>query len=257
MKLAGLLRIKNESRWIRMVLESLVGVCDHVFILDDHSTDNTVEICQSFGSFVSGFCSSFDTLDEARDKTFLLHQAMEHNPEWILMIDGDEVLESDAPKKFLYLLDRPAFSIYTLQILYLWNTPDTMRVDGVYGRFHRPSLFRLNRAATTWKRSGVPGNLHCTSLPDGMRGEEMGASGIKLLHYGYIDPEIRHRKYDWYNQVNPNNKHEDCYQHIIQGDQDGPVASAKLKHGGPLKLAPVATPEPPRKLVCPPPPIPE
>lgn len=249
MKLAGLLRIKNESRWIAAVLDSLIGVCDHVFILDDHSTDNTVEICQSFGSFVSGFCSSFDTLDEARDKTFLLHQAMEHHPEWALMIDGDEVLEPEAAKKFVHLLDRPAFNVYTLQVLYLWNSPDTMRVDGVYGRFYRPSLFRVNPSAATWKRSGVPGNLHCTSLPDSMRGEDAGFSGIKLLHYGYIDSEIRRRKYNWYNQINPNNKHEDFYRHIIQGDPEGPAASAKLKHAGPLSLVPVPT-EPKPRLVC-------
>lgn len=241
MKLAGLLRIKNESRWIRMVLESLLGVCDHVFVLDDHSTDNTVEICQSFGSFVTGFRSSFDTLDEARDKTFLLHQAMAYNPEWALMIDGDEVLEAEAARKFIHLLDRPNFRVYTLQVIYLWNDERTMRADGVYGKFYRPSLFRVSQAAdsASWRRTSTPGNLHCTSLPDGLRGETAGESGIKLLHYGYIDAPLRRAKFEWYNQVNPGNKHEDFYRHVIQGDPDGPPANAKLKHAGPLSLVPV------------------
>lgn len=257
MKLAGLLRIKNESRWIAQVLESLRGVCDRLFILDDHSTDNTVEICQSFGDFVTGFNSAFDTLDEARDKTFLLHQALEYQPEWALVIDGDEVLESGAAAKFHHLFDRPAFSVYALQVLYLWNAPETMRVDGVYGRFHRPSLFRVKESASFWSSTNSPGNLHCTSVPDGLRKEEIGHSGIKLLHYGYIDSEIRRAKYDWYNSIDPGNQQEDFYRHIIQGDASGPSSAVKLRHAGPLKLAPVSISEPPRKLVCPPPPLPE
>lgn len=253
MKLAGLLRVKNESRWIAKVLESLKPVCDHVFILDDHSTDNTVEICQSFGSFVTGFNSAFENLDEARDKTFLLHQALEHKPEWALMVDGDEVLEPGAAAKLQRLFDRPGFACYSVQIIYLWNGENSMRVDGVYGRFYRPSLFKINPAMSNWKRTATPGNLHCTSLPDGMRAETIGTSDIKLLHYGYIDQEIRRRKYDWYNSIDPHNKTEDFYRHVIQGDPGGPAPSAKLKHAGPLKLAPVELPQPPRKLVCPPP----
>lgn len=239
MRLAGLLRIKNESRWIRQVIHSLIPVCDHLFILDDHSTDDTVEICRSFGDYVTGYCSAFDTLDEARDKTFLLHKALEHKPEWALMIDGDEVLEAGAKWKIDRLLDRPNFLTYTMQILYLWNDPQTMRVDGVYGRFYRPSLFKVSEKAASWSRTNVPGNLHCTSLPDAMRNETPGESGIKLLHFGYIDSELRRRKFDWYNQVNPNNKTEDCYRHIIQGDPGGAPRFLKLKHAGPLRLVPV------------------
>jgi hypothetical protein len=45
----GLLRIKNEARWIARVVRSIQPVCGRILIFDDHSTDGTPEICESLG----------------------------------------------------------------------------------------------------------------------------------------------------------------------------------------------------------------
>ena len=47
--LIGLLRIKNEARWIAHVVQSIQPVCGRILIFDDHSTDGTPEICESRG----------------------------------------------------------------------------------------------------------------------------------------------------------------------------------------------------------------
>ena len=46
-KIVTIYRIKNESRWIKQSLEAVSEISDEIIILDDGSTDSTVEICKS------------------------------------------------------------------------------------------------------------------------------------------------------------------------------------------------------------------
>ena len=93
----GLMRVKNEARWIKRGVESILPVCDQVLIMDDHSTDGTREICASLPK-VKAFLSPFapGDLNETRDKNYLLNQSRLFGSDWILMIDGDEMLAEGA-----------------------------------------------------------------------------------------------------------------------------------------------------------------
>ena len=44
-------------------------------------------------------------------------------------------------------------------------------------------------------------------------------SEVRLLHFGYMHASDRRRKFDWYNENDPNNLIEDQYVHMIQGDK--------------------------------------
>ncbi len=231
--IAGMLRIKDESRWIGTVLRAALAACDHVFVMDDHSTDDTVHICRSFMSKVTVLPSPFAGLDEARDKSWLLNKIREvMAPGWILAIDGDEELIN--PEAIVKSVLSGASECYALQVLYLWDKREQVRTDGVYGRFWRPSLFRV-RAGDAFKITRSGGNFHCGNVPGGF--ENSTRSEAQLLHFGYMEAADRKRKFAWYNQHDPGNVLEDGYRHMIQGDPDGPPAQAKLRHAGPLSLA--------------------
>ena len=46
MNVIGCMRVKNEARWIRRALESILPICERVAVVfDDHSSDETPEIC--------------------------------------------------------------------------------------------------------------------------------------------------------------------------------------------------------------------
>src|ERR1039458_9255817 len=97
MTVFGMLRVKNECRWIKEVLESILPLCERIFVLDDHSDDITPEICEKLDERITVYRSQFVGLDETRDKNFLLSQIMsfiseywlrgsETSPYWILEI---------------------------------------------------------------------------------------------------------------------------------------------------------------------------
>jgi glycosyltransferase involved in cell wall biosynthesis len=239
MKIAAMLRIRNEERWIVEVIASLLPIAERIFVLDDHSTDGTRELCRGFAE-VELHESPFEGLDETRDKNHLLDKILPHDPEWVICVDGDEVLESNGAAKIRDLACRPA-AAYSFRVLYLWDTPQTVRMDGVYGRFYRPSMFRLhaNRKAR-FRTTTAGGNLHCSSVPQ----EHLPLSArtdVALLHYGYIDRDMRLRKYEYYNRVDPGNDNEDRYRHIVQGDIEAVPSFVPLRHAGPLKLQSLAS----------------
>jgi len=215
----GALRIKNEARHIREVLTSVLRLCERVFVFDDHSTDETPAICQAFGERVVFFPSSFTGLDEARDKNHLLKKIIEANSEWVLWIDGDEVLERSGPAALKRAaVNSSRVAAYSLRISYLWNNENQVRVDGVYGRFMRPSFFRLKGQPVRrllFPSSGYGGNFHCGNVPQGLIGATRELN-VRLKHYGYMTAEQRQTKYVWYNKMDPNNKLEDNYRHLVE-----------------------------------------
>lgn len=228
------MRIKNEAGNIHEVLSRALSLCQSALVFDDHSTDATQQICRSFGTRVVVFPSPFEGLDEARDKNHLLKKIIEANPEWVLWIDGDEVLERSGPEKLRQAAEQGAgIACYSLQIAYLWDDQRHVRVDGIYGQFRRPSFFRLKGQPVKqlcFRASGFGGNFHCGNVPHGLVGES-GSLNVRLKHYGYMTREQRLEKYNWYITHDPNNTLEDDYRHLaeIPGARHAP---------GPPKFAP-------------------
>lgn len=231
-----MLRIKNEGRWIREVIESILPLCDHVFVMDDHSTDDTVAICESF-SQVTVFNSPFAGINEARDKNWLYDRiTAECEAKWILCIDGDEVLEKSGPRIIRDTCAGATQNALALQIAFIWDNHNTVRTDRIYRDFWRPSLFRpfydtpgvpdsrtilseLRFMSTPFGRSvgNNKPNLHCSSVPQRFI-HGRGLCPARLKHYGYLHREDRIRKLDFYTSIDWKNAAEDCYRHMCQGD---------------------------------------
>jgi glycosyltransferase involved in cell wall biosynthesis len=213
----GALRVKNESAHIQEAIAAALQFCEMVYVFDDHSVDDTAALCHTFGERVRVFPSPFQGLNETRDKDYLLRHIISARPEWVLWFDGDEVLERSGPEKLSQLIRaNPQVAAFSLQISYLWDDAFSVRVDGIYGRFRRPSLFRLqgqNVARLHFKATGRGGNLHCGNIPVGLAGPTI-ALDVRLKHYGYMTHEQRMAKYHWYRKIDPHNEIEDEYRHV-------------------------------------------
>ena len=270
MTVFGMLRIKNEGRWIREVIAAALPLCERVFVLDDHSTDATDEICERMGPKVTVIRSAFEGFDESRDREYLLGRVMngvsdvhlrgdERSPFWALAIDGDELLDPAGVAAIRETLADTRHHAFKLPIRYLWNADLTrvmdgvydeakhgssvghrsVRMDGVYQTFARPSIFRLMNRNFRFQRTpfGNGANFHCSSIPQELlHAAHVLIPGAPLWHLGYNDRADRVRKYEWYNRLDPHNESEDSYRHMVQGDVPEIPAEAVLKHAGPLRL---------------------
>lgn len=254
MKIVGALRIKNEERWIVETLDALRPLCERIFVFDDHSTDHTHQILVTLRDArcwpITIVKSQSDgRLDETADKNYLYDSILNHPdyvqdlngfhwPDWIAMIDGDEVLvQEDIPRLKEIMSDQSVVAIKA-RIMYLWNDREHVRIDGVYANFARPSFFRVINPSFRFQSTPNGGNMHCSSIPQELLGHATN-SPVRLNHLGYMLKEDRLRKYAWYNSVDPNNTVEDYYRHTVQGDVAEVPADAQLKWAGPLRVMPL------------------
>jgi hypothetical protein len=241
-RIIACLRVKNEGRWIKRVLRSISGLCTAALIIDNGSTDNTLaEIDRARAEFLANrvnhstpemqvsVFSAHDN-DEGNDRQRLLLQAKARGAEFILNLDGDEELEAEGPAKLLQAIESyPGADAYWLQIPYLWNSPETVRVDGWYNETNFARLFR------------VTGRLSFESIKNGLHTRFNGVQLIhqpyvRLWHYGYMLQADRLAKYEYYNRIDPANEAEDCYRHMVIGDLPELPATARTKKAGPLDV---------------------
>ncbi|MBI2875170.1 MAG: glycosyltransferase, partial [Firmicutes bacterium] len=216
-----IMRIKNEEEWIGMSLEETCRLAREIIVLDDGSTDRTPEICRRFPQVT--YVRRDRGTDEVRDKRELLQMALARSPDWILVLDGDEVLEKRAASTIRLEIASadpaaPAFSHLYFHILYFWDSMDQYRVDpGIYGDFWQPRLFTLwgqDRERLTFLDSAHGSNLHASGIPDTLKGRGRRID-VKVKHYGYLREEQRRRKYDFYRVKDPEAAARGYYDHLV------------------------------------------
>jgi hypothetical protein len=159
---------------------------------------------------------------------------------FVLALDGDEILEESSPAAIRSALEQEPANCLSFRVLYCWNSLDQVRVDGVYGDFRRPSLFRLINPAFRFQKTpfGNGANMHCPQVPQEYLHHAVNCDA-KLLHLGYLHAEDRIRKYEWYNRIDPGNEAEDGYRHMVIGDSF--AADSRFRWGGPLRLVNAGT----------------
>jgi hypothetical protein len=162
--------------------------------------------------------------------------------------DGDEMLSRRLVAEWHQvsaLLDN-RYDIVHLPLVYLWDSEGQRRVDGIYGDIEPGGLARLNfpRVFTTlrWTEQdifdshfgwqGSKGGFHCGSIPKAQAMNNMVATSViwPIVHFGYIDDELRQSKFKFYNQIDPSNVVEGEYKHVI--------GEPALHAPGPVQLVP-------------------
>jgi glycosyltransferase involved in cell wall biosynthesis len=89
----------NESIHLPRALNHITGFAQEIFVIDSYSTDNTVEIANSFGARV--LQHPFE--NQARQ----FQWAMDHAPittEWVMRLDADEIIEADLSREIVQRL---------------------------------------------------------------------------------------------------------------------------------------------------------
>jgi len=201
-KVVAMYRVKNAAAYFEESLNSVAPLVDEIIVLDDGSQDGTYEIARNHSKVVKLEHQKL-SLNEARDRDQLLHWAQERNPDWILVIDGDEVLSDGwTEKNFQRLIHpiNPMIQAYIFRYSTFWNFKDYTRGDNVWKGMQNIRLFR--NLPETHIISDHPVGFHCNSTPPIPPENVFFAPvSMRIKHYGYLDKEDRERKFKWYETV--------------------------------------------------------
>ncbi|MDO8581019.1 MAG: glycosyltransferase family 2 protein [Candidatus Omnitrophota bacterium] len=99
---------KNEEKNIDVCLRSVAGWADEIIVVDDESTDRTVELAKRFG--VKLFTRKME--NEGRHRNWAYAQAKNT---WVLSLDADEEVLPELREEITVLLSgQPKFPAYTI-----------------------------------------------------------------------------------------------------------------------------------------------
>ena len=230
-KIVAMYRIRNEARWIEKSLEQTSKICQEIVILDDCSTDNTVEICKKFSNVVEIHERKKQLpLDEVRDRNIIWKMAMKRNPDFILDLDGDEIFAPNSKETlFTEIIDLyPKDMVFSFQLLDMYDKPNQYRVDGDFDNKIQIRLMRINEYTKDleFEESGYPCNAHSLHIPPTKYVPVK--SDVALLHYGYYDKNTRMKKFNYFHEVDPGGLNFNGYKNLISGDLDESVLELKI-----------------------------
>jgi len=197
--------VHNEAhRYLERVLKHASMYIDEAVILDDASEDNTVEVCKMALSgipltIVSNPKSGFN--NEIMLRKQLWEMAIATKPDWILILDADEIFEEKTAEIIRELAKNQEVYNYSFRLYDMWNE-DSYRED-TYWRAHtifRPFMVRyVANIDFIWKETPQ----HCGRFPINIYHLPGALSQLRLKHLGWMCKDDRLYKYNRYKQLDP------------------------------------------------------
>jgi len=202
-KIYGVMVMKNEEhRYLKECLKWASSFLDEIFIFDDRSTDNSVEIASEFATVSIRPESSPSFLDNEALFRSEAWQSFEDlaSPsvkDWVLTFDADEFLYSTSSLRDSLLgyskLEFDSVKIDFLEVFRAQKDFLSVRIDPYWDSISSPRFFRFQKNAT-WAKS----SMGCGSEPLYARSNPLVQTDIKMLHFGYANKVDRLEKYDRY-----------------------------------------------------------
>lgn len=210
-------RIKNGEQWIKRSLDQTAKFADGVVVLDTGSNDNTLKIVTKHPSVLK--VAKWTGIDNERDqRNGAIELARQCDPDWILCLDADEIMEDSftrAQAQRLMKVPDPSINAYGFNFYTFWDKKN-WRSDGIFGHMAHARMFR--NMPDYWIRFGTERGLHCSNIAvspvDSKR-----VTSFRIKHYGYDNPKIRQQKYEYYSKLDktpdPRLVGAKSYRHLI------------------------------------------
>jgi Glycosyl transferase family 2 len=197
--------VHNEAnRWLAPALRAHRPFIQEAVVIDDASTDNTVDVVQReldglplrlIRNHSSKFSNEIDLRRQQWD------EAVASNPDWLLILDADEVLEPGAATVIPQLVKQTDYAVFGFELYDFWS-PTHYREDTWWcaHRTPRPFLTRYNPDFRyLWSETAQ----HCGRMPANALELNSAATNLRVKHYGWADPAERARKHARYQALDP------------------------------------------------------
>jgi glycosyltransferase involved in cell wall biosynthesis len=119
----------NEAEFLPRWLSHIEKIADGVVAIDDGSTDETVEILRGHPSVLEVTAKPRGDREEVPDRRRLTRMALDHDADWILFLDADEVFDGRIVEVMPELVARDDVGEYRFRKYTLWRGEDRIRVD--------------------------------------------------------------------------------------------------------------------------------
>lgn len=197
--------VRNEAnRYLEKTLKHAIQYVDQVVILDDASTDNTVAVCeQCLKDIPHSIAVNTEPrfYNEVALRKQLWNMGAATNPDWILILDADEMFEDRVVEIMPHLLRNPNADLYLFRLYDLWNETH-YREDSYWQahKFYRPFLVRY-KADYDYKWQETP--QHCGRLPVNTGSLRVVPCQLRIKHWGWARPSDRLEKFYRYKKHDP------------------------------------------------------
>jgi Glycosyl transferase family 2 len=197
--------VRDEAdKWLRNALQAHRPFIDEAVIIDDASTDNTVDVIrEELHSvplrLVRNSASRFSNEIELRKQQW--EEALATNPDWLLNLDADQILEERAAHIIPQLTRQTDYSVFGFELYDFW-TPTHYR-DDEWWRAHKAPQPFLIRYTPDFRYVWRETPQHCGRIPANMLELNAAAVDLRVKHMGWANSKERERKLKRYQALDP------------------------------------------------------
>lgn len=211
MKIHGMALLRNEAnenRWLSDFITQMRLICDRMVILDDCSTDDTYSMCKLYECEMYKTEKQLWETNEVQARRLLFNYTINgaDNNDWIICLDGDELLELEhiayinwVMKHYNnYGIDSIGFKLFDM-----WNEKQ-YRDDKYWTAHFRywPMTIKYYKGFNyEWSDKA----LHCGRFPLNSC-KKMLPTNIPIRHMGWSTEALRMKKYDRYMKIDGEGK---------------------------------------------------
>jgi len=208
MRILGLMMVRNGGARLRLTLESMSVFCDDIYILNDRSQDETGEILRSHPKVTNVFTAdSFNSQadwhhPESMNLNFLYRMADFYAPDWVVLVDHDEIVEpADKIRDILASFDKSVSGLKVSRIS-VWNDLEYPLMVPLMSpaRSLQGNIWRYYPGLTPGAK-----RLHNRRFPNEIDnlGRIATTDQITYYHYGWDTLRKRIDKVDQYTALDP------------------------------------------------------
>jgi len=214
----------NEAhRYLKECIEASGEFADKVLLIDDCSTDETADVARAAGAHVIKVEKNMAGQSENMLRSFMWQCVDKIAPDWVFLLDADEMFEKSAPARLKEMMDTCKKDVHAFRfpILHMWGDTSHYRTDGQWGGY---TNIRLVKFDTELSNNFPSGRWHSGNVPKEYRSNAK-ETNVHILHLGYVRERDRVEKYLKHMQRGGNEGVGIATEHLVSILDDNPKVS--------------------------------